>query len=97
MVVWDGGLPLLLTQGAAYYLYVSTSKDYGEQVDTNVTRDALMSKDPSKIKRCPECTSMVEASTMRPVARTSPNRVHFVCLTCFDREMHTPSAVTQGK
>ena len=73
--------------------YASTSKDYDEQVDANMTKDVLMSKDPSKIKRCPECTSMVDASTMRPVARTSPNRVHFVCLTCFDREMHGDTVV----
>ena len=79
----------ILIQGVSYYLHVSTSKDYDEQVGANVTKDVLMSKDPSKIKRCPECASLVDTTTMRPIARKSPNRVHFVCLTCFGREMHT--------
>jgi DNA-binding transcriptional regulator YiaG len=29
-----------------------------------------VSKDPSKIKRCPECKRMIDATTMRPLSRT---------------------------
>jgi hypothetical protein len=49
-------------------------------VVANVTQDALMSIDPSKIMRRPECPCMGDATTMRPIARTSPNRVRLVCL-----------------
>ena len=46
-----------------------------------------MTKDPSKIKRCPECKSLVEALTMRPLSRTPTGAVRYVCTACFTRIM----------
>ena len=47
-------------------------------------------EDPSvtKVKRCPECRLLVEASTMRPLARTNYGRgIRFACPGCFVRVM----------
>ena len=47
-----------------------------------------MGKDPSKIKRCPECRRLVEAATMRPLSRTKQGGgVRFACPDCFQRVM----------
>jgi hypothetical protein len=47
-----------------------------------------LSKDPSKIKRCPECRRLVEASTMRPLSRTRfGGGVRYACPDCFKRVM----------
>ncbi len=47
-----------------------------------------MTKDPSKIKRCPECRRLVEAATMRPLSRTRfGGGVRFACPDCFKRVM----------
>jgi hypothetical protein len=47
-----------------------------------------MTKDPSKIKRCPECKRLVDASTMRPLARTRQGGgVRHACPDCFTRVM----------
>jgi hypothetical protein len=46
-----------------------------------------MGKDPVKIKRCPECKRMVDATTMRPLSRTPTGGVRFACPDCFARVM----------
>lgn len=53
-----------------------------------------MSKDPSVIKRCPECRLLVPAATMRPLSRTrSGGGVRFACPACFKRVMDMRRAV----
>jgi hypothetical protein len=47
----------------------------------------FMGKDPSKIKRCPECKRLVEAATMRPLSRSQHGGVRFACPDCFTRVM----------
>lgn len=42
-----------------------------------------MTKDPSKIKRCPACKRLSNTATMRPLSRTGQSGVRFVCLDCF--------------
>jgi hypothetical protein len=55
---------------------------------------ARVTKDPSKIKRCPECRRLVEASTMRPLSRTRlGGGVRFACPDCFKRVMDMRKAV----
>jgi hypothetical protein len=46
-----------------------------------------MGKDPSKIKRCPECKRLVDVATMRPLSRTPNGSVRFACTGCFTRVM----------
>src|SRR5437899_2256442 len=47
-----------------------------------------MSTDSSKTKRCPECKRSVDASTMRPLSRTSyGSGVRYACPDCFARVM----------
>jgi len=46
-----------------------------------------MTKDPSKIKRCPACKRLTETATMRPLSRTQQSGVRFVCLDCFTEGM----------
>jgi hypothetical protein len=46
-----------------------------------------MTKDPSKIKRCPACKRLKETATMRPLSRTGQSGVRFVCLECFTEGM----------
>jgi hypothetical protein len=53
-----------------------------------------MTKDPSKIKQCPECRRLVPASSMRPLSRTrSGGGVRFACPDCFKRVMDMRKAV----
>jgi RNase P subunit RPR2 len=53
-----------------------------------------VTKDPSKIKQCPECHRLVEAATMRPLARTpSGGRVRVACPGCYTRVMELRKAV----
>lgn len=53
-----------------------------------------MTKDPSKIKQCPECRRLVQASTMRPLSRTRfGGGVRFACPDCFKRVMAMRKAV----
>ena len=45
-----------------------------------------MTKDPSKVKRCPECKRLVDSSTMRPLSRTPQGgAVRVACPDCFQR------------
>lgn len=46
-----------------------------------------MSKDPSKIKRCPACKKLKASATMRPLSRTGQSGVRLVCLECFTEGM----------
>ena len=47
-----------------------------------------------KIKRCPECRRLVEASSMRPLSRTQHGRgVRFACPACYARVMELRKAV----
>ena len=47
-----------------------------------------MSTQPSSTKRCPECRRSVDASTMRPLSRTSyGSGVRYACPECFARVM----------
>ena len=49
-------------------------------------RETRVSKDPSKIKHCLECKRMVDALTMRPLARqASGGGVRRVCAECYCR------------
>lgn len=53
-----------------------------------------MSKDPSKARLCSECKHLVDASTMRPLARTQlTGGVRFACPDCFARVMALRKAV----
>jgi hypothetical protein len=53
-----------------------------------------MTKDPSKIKQCPECRRLVPASSMRPLSRTrSGGGVRYACPECFKRVMDMRKAV----
>jgi hypothetical protein len=53
-----------------------------------------VAKDPSKIKQCPECRRLVQASTMRPLSRTRlGGGVRFACPDCFKRVMDMRKAV----
>ncbi|HET9403300.1 MAG TPA: hypothetical protein VFO57_01820 [Burkholderiales bacterium] len=53
-----------------------------------------MTKDPSRIKRCPECHRLVEAATMRPLSHTRlGGRVRVACADCFRRVMDLRKAV----
>ena len=62
--------------------------------DLTVTAKARMTKNPSKIKRCPECRRLVEAETMRPLSRTRlGGGVRFACPACFTRVMGLRKAV----
>ena len=55
---------------------------------------ARVTKDPSKIKQCPECRRLVQASTMRPLSRTRlGGGVRFACPDCFKRVMDMRKAV----
>jgi len=50
--------------------------------------------DQPKIKRCPECGRLVEASSMRPLSRTRRGAgVRFACPDCFKRVMAMRKAV----
>jgi len=52
--------------------------------DIPLPQGAQLPKDPSKIKRCPECRRLVEAATMRPLSRTRlGGGVRFACPDCF--------------
>jgi hypothetical protein len=46
-----------------------------------------MTKDPSKIKRCPVCKRLASAATMRPLSRSQQSGVRLVCLDCFAEGM----------
>jgi hypothetical protein len=46
-----------------------------------------MSKDPSKIKRCPACKELKASATMRPLSRSGQGGVRLVCLECFTEGM----------
>jgi hypothetical protein len=46
-----------------------------------------MTKDPSKIKRCPECKRLTDTATMRPLSRSKQSGVRLVCLDCFTAGM----------
>ena len=60
-------------------------------------RKGLMSKDPSKIKRCPECKRLVDASTMRPLSRTPHGgSVRYACPECFSRVMALRKATREA-
>jgi endogenous inhibitor of DNA gyrase (YacG/DUF329 family) len=53
-----------------------------------------VTKDPSKIKQCPECRRLVEAATMRPLSRTPRGgRVRVACPDCYKRVMELRKAV----
>jgi endogenous inhibitor of DNA gyrase (YacG/DUF329 family) len=53
-----------------------------------------MTKDPSKIKQCPECRRLVEAESMRPLSRTRlGGRVRMACPACYTRVMDLRKAV----
>ena len=53
-----------------------------------------MTKDPSKIKRCPECRRLVPAATMRPLSRTRfGSGARYACPDCFKRVMDMRKAV----
>jgi hypothetical protein len=57
-----------------------------------------VTKDPSKIKRCPECRRLVEASTMRPLSRTRfGGGVRYACPDCFKRVMALRKAVASAR
>lgn len=57
-----------------------------------------MTKDPSKIKRCPSCKRLTEAATMRPLSRAANSGVRFVCLDCFTEGMALrKSAAAKGR
>lgn len=57
-----------------------------------------VTKDPSKIKRCPECRRLVEAATMRPLSRTRlGGGVRFACPDCFKRVMALRRAVVRPR
>jgi predicted RNA-binding Zn-ribbon protein involved in translation (DUF1610 family) len=62
--------------------------------DIHLSQGATLPKDPSKIKRCPECRRLVEAATMRPLSRTRlGGGVRFACPDCFKRVMDMRKAV----
>jgi hypothetical protein len=53
-----------------------------------------MSKDPSKIRPCPECRRQVEAGTLRALSRTPlGGRVRMACPACYTRVMALRKAV----
>jgi len=53
-----------------------------------------VTKDPSKIKQCPECRRLVQALTLRPLSRTRwGGGVRFACVDCFKRVMDLRKAV----
>jgi hypothetical protein len=53
-----------------------------------------LTKDPSRIKRCPECGRLVQAASMRPLSRTQwGGGVRFACPDCFKRVMELRKAV----
>jgi endogenous inhibitor of DNA gyrase (YacG/DUF329 family) len=53
-----------------------------------------LTKDPSRIKRCPECGRLVPAESMRPLSRTQwGGGVRFACPDCFKRVMELRKAV----
>jgi hypothetical protein len=53
-----------------------------------------VTKDPSKIKQCPECRRLVPAHTMRPLSRTRfGGGVRYACPDCFKRVMDLRKAV----
>ena len=57
-----------------------------------------MSKDPSELKRCPECGRTVPAAGMRPLARTRyGGGIRFACPACFARVMEFRKAVAARK
>lgn len=57
-----------------------------------------MTKDPSTIKRCPECKRLVDASTMRPLGRPPKQvGVRYVCPDCFTRVMALRKAVQDAR
>lgn len=57
-----------------------------------------MSKDPSKIRWCPECRCLVAASTMRPLSRTcAGSAVRVVCVDCFTRVMASWKTVRDAR
>ncbi len=57
-----------------------------------------MSKDAAKNKICPECRRLVDASTMRPLARTPRGgRVRYACPDCYKRVMALRKAVRQAR
>lgn len=62
--------------------------------DIPLSQGAQLPKDPSKIKRCPECRRLVDAATMRPLSRTRlGGGVRFACPDCFKRVMDMRKAV----
>ena len=53
-----------------------------------------MTKDPSRIKQCPECRRLVAAASMRPLSRTRlGGGVRYACPDCFKRVMEMRKAV----
>ena len=57
-----------------------------------------MTKDPSKVKRCPECKRLVDASTMRPLSRTrTGGGLRYVCPDCYDRVTVLRKAVQEAR
>ena len=57
-----------------------------------------MSKDPSKIRLCSECKRLVDASTLRPLARTQhAGGVRYACPKCFERVMALRKAVREAQ
>jgi hypothetical protein len=58
----------------------------------------LMSKDPSKIRLCSECKRLVDASTLRPLARIQhAGGVRYACPKCFERVMALRKAVREAQ
>ena len=57
-----------------------------------------MSKDPSKIRLCSECKRLVDARTLRQLARTQhAGSVRFACPPCFERVMALRKAVREAQ
>jgi hypothetical protein len=57
-----------------------------------------MTKDPSKVKRCPECKRLVDAATMRPLSRTPQGgAVRVACPDCFQRVTALRKAVRDAQ
>jgi hypothetical protein len=57
-----------------------------------------LTKDPSKIKQCPECRRLVEASTMRPLSRSRfGGGLRFACPDCFKRVTDMRKAVAASR
>jgi hypothetical protein len=71
---------------------------HGDNADSRIRKNANLTKDPSRIKRCPECRRLVEASTMRPLSRTRfGGGVRYACPECFKRVMALRKAVASAR